>query len=598
MDDLVSRCGEKGIANLDGTCVFVAMYQFLRKTGLFPFIAEELRSSIETLMELGVHDFSDSACPRLPSAIWEAYKVINPDAPTDASDGVVPSSLFRAIVTESPELANRVTIAEVLAVKVRCLPWRSQSIFINTINTMSARHFDDFMFQTIFCDPRQSTIGETLIIFNARAVDAGCKQLRMLILYLLDFKDVGITGGLVNYNFPDGNNVVEGHTVAFARCENDFHFFNWGQMSTGTQLLHKTNGPICKYMTSSPKKPFSITSVGFLWERTAVTRPELIELESRWMPTEAEIIATREILMELYSTTPSQSAETRLKLSKLNSVQVKLLEWYWDNAAYKSQIKYIKQFIGNGRCWNDLQRSIDPTHTPTPEQKKIVQDIHEWAVANQKSPAVKKWTAVDGLVAERRRSRRNQIDWDSVPNYSKGDHVKTSLEHVHLQSIRHKIAATLTPSGSFIKELQTNSSKLAWLTTALTQNELETWIHFYTLDRGRDTLWRGAVIAHRTSQNTANLKVDRAEERALQFAAGGFEGNVYWKKGYKNCEPTLKGGEARRFEDERERQKWLQHTPKNPYDSSDEDVPPPNTDEAEFDQWEYDPVSPFNDRTL
>jgi len=437
----------------------------LRKTGLYPHINEELGRAIDELTAQGWHELSKAHCPRLPTAIWDQYKLANGEE-VKMADGADSFNLVTAIIKTSPNLIGLITTPNRINVGGFRSLWRSQSILTNTINRLSATLLDanQFMYTGLICSPDKAP---TNIIH-------GCRQVRMFVEYLLGYKDIGITGGIIslafwNEQYPSG----VGHAIAFARCEHDFHFFNWGKKITGTELSTASDVDIAKHITGAPGTLFHINSILFVWEKIHCSRRDWLDPDvSLLTPTQTDEL--RKIMKVLYSSDPWPGGRTNW-VKTFDEGQTKLVEWYLNNAS-PHHTRNINQYVTGS--WNQHQQATNVNHKPTAEQKAMVEEIHKYALAN-------KW-------------EEDQIDWEGILDRSKNLD-KTKAERGHFASIRQKHYAHTSQVGE-PKDL------VSWLVSALTQQELETLIENSNGNREEGGSWRRLVKLYREKHRDARAK--------------------------------------------------------------------------------------------
>jgi hypothetical protein len=486
---VTNRCNPRGITNRDGSCAVVAVLQLLRKTGLYRHINEELKVTIESLMVQGWHDFTESACPRVPSAIWERYKEIG-GGDNMADDGADVYWLIRAIVHESPMLNNKVTVKKITDTGTdECSAWRSQPIFNHVVNTMSAKVQErDFMFGCMdgtYNNPDVSAERDKTL--DPKVIADGCSQLRILVNYLLNFKDIGITAGVMGYTWPKSE-----HAVTFVRCENDFHFFNWGDKITGTEIQQFDDKRICKWMTRSRKNPFSIDQVIFLWEKELFSRVDLIGPDL-YIPSSDEVGKLREIITLLYGRNLLPGGVTRLQwLEALDADQTRLLEWYMDNMDQNHKYDLIAYVWG---CWGVHQRAVDKRRKqPNAAQSAIAHEIHEYATAHKIVPprVSRKRPMVDELLSKR---RNRAIVWDDIPFQTMDE--LTPAELVHFKSLAAKRREFVTTFGIPPYPLFDFIMTKSW-------EEQKVWIHTFPKEfRTSNPNFQAIVTAHRDATSHA-----------------------------------------------------------------------------------------------
>lgn len=241
-----SRCGPQGIDNEDGTCTVVALYQLLRKTGLYPFVNQDLRTIIDALIESGKR-----SCPKVPSAILEMYVGLTQEPFQGAYDVWY---LFKAITMHSPALEKELQLVYCRKESM----WRDQQTFtdivseiVNEANVLATQTGKQFM----FCSIDDVT----------RAAFA-CQQLRTLITYLHAHKDRGITGGVLGIQIT-GRGETIGHAVTFVRCVDEFNFFNFGTPKSSTALVALSDDELTSFLAGFNPAVIVIDEISVLWEK-------------------------------------------------------------------------------------------------------------------------------------------------------------------------------------------------------------------------------------------------------------------------------------------------------------------------------------------
>jgi hypothetical protein len=301
------RCAPRGITNYDGTCAVVAVYQLLRKTGLYPFINEELKGGIELLLKSGAFDYGKRTCPKLPLAISDTYAEMSgsPVVESLLDAGLDINVLFWAIVKESPGLTGQITPTHPVNFSTQSM-WRTQEIFsaIFTKNIYATK--DNFMFCSVsdrYTNPDLTNKRDKQL--DAAMVRFACGQLRTLIRYLHEYKEAGITGGVLGMEANRDGGEMYGHAVTFVRCMDVFHFFNYGKQKTSTELAAMPNTKILNFLTQSEQSVFTIDEVAYLWERDFCTNREFVKAghvaapQQRILPTDTLLDGQAELTVNL-----------------------------------------------------------------------------------------------------------------------------------------------------------------------------------------------------------------------------------------------------------------------------------------------------------
>jgi hypothetical protein len=288
------RCAPRGLSNYDGTCTVVAVYQLLRKTGLYPFINEELKGGIDGLLKSGAFDYGKRTCPKLPLAISAAYEALSGSSVVESllDAGLHINVLFWAIVKESPGLTGQITPTHPVFISTQSM-WRTQEIFSAIFTEKIYATLDTTKDNFMFCSVRDRYTNPDLTKGRDKQLDAAtvrfaCGQLRTLITYLHEYKEAGITGGVLGIEANRDGGEMYGHAITFVRCMDAFNFFNYGKQKTSTELAAMANTDILDFLTQSEQAVFAIDEVAYLWERDFCTNRELVTVVPREKPKRAE----------------------------------------------------------------------------------------------------------------------------------------------------------------------------------------------------------------------------------------------------------------------------------------------------------------------
>jgi len=187
------ECSREGITNRDGTCTLVAVYQLLRKTCLYLFINDDLRTTVDSATKLGWHSLS--VCVPPPLLVRTIYKQLAGEEITGKA-GVFTQRFLIAVVRASDRLKDDTDFAE----------------------------FDSRQLHKAVTDAATSKK------WQINFVD-GTTSLKRLLELLLRPTNT-LVGGIIG---------SESHDVAFIMCNHDPLFHNWGRVMSGTEMLQNLN---------------------------------------------------------------------------------------------------------------------------------------------------------------------------------------------------------------------------------------------------------------------------------------------------------------------------------------------------------------------
>ena len=279
----IEACDRVSINNLDGSCTIVAVYHILRKTRLWPLVNEELQTTIIKALEEQKHDLLGTYCPLPPVAMHQAYVQAEGEdfhSPT----GIHMWKFISAVVSFSPNMKRNIVLSSSVFENVP----ESQAVFNFTMryrlplfdkNTGWIWHNCSFPGDCPPVDspalgdsedeciadgprtppdspPRSPSRSPALGDFvcsdsEDESIDDGARTppdtladgimffdgpefMQYLIIYLTCRAPKNLVAGTVQYCIGAP---TEGHFVAFVKCGDEVHFFNWGEMKTGTEIL-------------------------------------------------------------------------------------------------------------------------------------------------------------------------------------------------------------------------------------------------------------------------------------------------------------------------------------------------------------------------
>ena len=329
------RCEQDGIENEDGTCAIVAVYQILRKTTMFEFINQELKSIIRGAIQRGTYNFSNASCPIPPKVIRDTYRDLYGEEM--GANGNSTKLVMKAIVLESPNLSQITTLDVPMGREFDHDDWNNQAVLNQEITKLGANEQQkEFMWAAL-----KSNRGD---YFWGTGID----QVRALLLYLGKLQFTCITAGVISYTDKLGR---EPHAVAFVKCDEDVRFFNWGVSTTGTDWLQMPIAYQHKFFSGVVDEPFYVREINFLWERS---ENEQDYRESKLKLDEDEVEKLREMITTLYKHPES------IDLQDYDNGTTMLLQSYLDHCPPSATACLPAKAL---RPFNEHWRRLDPDKT-------------------------------------------------------------------------------------------------------------------------------------------------------------------------------------------------------------------------------------------
>ena len=307
-----AACDRTTITNLDGSCTYVAIYHILRKTPLWPLVNQELQASILVALKYQKFDMTGQFCPMPPPAIRETYARYAEKRLGEG--GATPWAFIEAIYANSPKMKTELFtyVYNLIPVVTKA----SQTQFNLQITALYSGRLPARPFAWSRCALHLWNRSTPYVADKQHGPD----QIRMLVRYLTDFAaNLRIIAGTVEYAWGDPVGSEKGHLVAFVRCENEVHFFNWGEVKTGAEMC--AEGP--ERFLSPGDKPFCVTDLTFLWSGNS----EHVPFDCRFT------LEPKEQLMLLH-------AMRSLNGDQCNAKQTRLIQWYVQNLPewYRAQL--------------------------------------------------------------------------------------------------------------------------------------------------------------------------------------------------------------------------------------------------------------------